>query len=195
MWNHNIHYHGEILSAVPNNCDTCLDVGCGEGILTRELQSVSQKVVGIDLHEPSLAKARNAGGENIEYHLADLFLHPFQLESFDCICSVAVLHHMDGKQALARMASLLKPGGVLVLVGLAHSSSLGDVLFDTAGFFVTRWYQWLGGKGMWNHSSPLVWPPPESYGTVKRTAEEVLPGAKFRRKILFRYTLLWQKPE
>jgi hypothetical protein len=37
-WNHDIHYHPVVLAAVPEGCRRALDVGCGEGQLTRELQ-------------------------------------------------------------------------------------------------------------------------------------------------------------
>ena len=37
-WNHNIHYHGVILKEVLEGVRMALDVGCGNGLLTRELQ-------------------------------------------------------------------------------------------------------------------------------------------------------------
>ena len=57
-WNHNIHYHPKILQAVPNGAERALDIGCGEGMLARELRSVVPEVTGIDLDTPSLELAR-----------------------------------------------------------------------------------------------------------------------------------------
>ena len=37
-WNHNIHCHGVILKEVLEGVRMALDVGCGNGLLTRELQ-------------------------------------------------------------------------------------------------------------------------------------------------------------
>lgn len=48
--------------------------------------------------------------------------HPLEPASFDFIASVASLHHMDVAAALVRMRSLLRPGGRLVVIGLARSS-------------------------------------------------------------------------
>jgi len=44
-WNHNIHYHPMILGALGSGRDRVLDVGCGEGILARELLRVASRPV------------------------------------------------------------------------------------------------------------------------------------------------------
>ena len=77
-WNHNIHYHRVILDAAPPNCGRALDVGCGEGTLTRDLCRVADHVTGIDLHAPSIARARGQGEAPIEYVLGD-FLEVFDV--------------------------------------------------------------------------------------------------------------------
>jgi SAM-dependent methyltransferase len=71
-WNHNIHYHPIVLAAMPSGCRRALDVGCGEGMLTRELRAVMPSVTGIDIDWPSieLARAESDGG-GIEYVQAD----------------------------------------------------------------------------------------------------------------------------
>jgi hypothetical protein len=40
----------------------------------------------------------------------------------------------------------------------------------------------------------MVWPPPETYGGMRALARELLPGARFRRHLLWRYSLIWRKP-
>ena len=47
-WNHNTLYHPVILDAIPPGCRRALDVGCGEGTLTRELRRLIPEVTGID---------------------------------------------------------------------------------------------------------------------------------------------------
>jgi len=122
-WNHNIHYLPVLLAALPQRCERALDVGCGEGTLTRELRGRVARVTGID-RDPALialADAASGAGE-IEYVCADFMTHAFEPASFDFIASVAALHHMDEAAALARMAGLLAPGGCLALLGIPHTS-------------------------------------------------------------------------
>ena len=120
-WNHNIHHHPLILGAAPSGCRNALDVGCGEGVLTRELRGVSERVVGIDCDRPSIEAARAQGADGVEYVLGDFFEHPFEPGSFDLVASVATLHHVDAEKGLARMAELVRPGGALAVIGLARS--------------------------------------------------------------------------
>jgi 2-polyprenyl-3-methyl-5-hydroxy-6-metoxy-1,4-benzoquinol methylase len=191
-WNHNIHLHPLILEAVPAGARRALDVGCGEGMLTRELRSQVDEVVGIDLDGPSIELARAAGGEGIEYVPGDVLTHPLAPGSFDLVASVATLHHMDSAAGLGRMGELLRPGGVLVVVGLARTRSPLDLAYDLGGAVTTRWLERT--RTYWEHSAPMVWPPPQSYGQLRRTAERVLPGVRYRRHVLWRCSLTWTKP-
>ncbi len=193
-WNHNLHYHPRILAAAPADCGRALDVGCGQGVLTRELRSVSERVIGIDLDSPSIEFARAQGGEGVEYVLGDFLEHSFEPASFDLVASVAALHHMDAEAGLERMAQLVRPGGVLVVVGLAQSRQLGDFALDVAGAVATRVHTHILRKRYWEHSAPKVWSPPLSYTELHRTAARSLPGVAYRRHVLWRYSLVWKRP-
>lgn len=190
-WNHNIHYDPLLLAAVPPGCRSALDVGCGEGILARELRTTIPSVTGIDLDCPSIERARAEGG-GVEYVQGDFLTHPFEPGSFDMIVSVAALHHMDAATALERMRSLLRPAGVLALVGIARDRIPQDLPLALVGAVSHRWHRWR--KGYWEHSAPIVWPPPQTYPEIRRTATRLLPGARFRRPMLWRYSLVWTKP-
>lgn len=190
-WNHNLRYHRWVLDAVPARCTRALDVGCGEGILTRQLRLRVPEVTGIDLDEPSLERARTHSAD-VGYVHGDFLTHDFEPASFDLVASVATLHHVDAEGALHRMRALLRPGGVLAVVGLARPGSPADLALLTAGraaSLVAR-----ARRGYWEHSAPLVWPPPESYRSMRRIASTTLPGAQLRRRLYLRYSLLWRKP-
>lgn len=132
-WNHNTHYHPLILGAVPDGCRRSLDVGCGEGMLTRDLRRVVPHVTGIDRDAASIDVARHqdAGGA-VEYVVGDFMTHPFAPASFDHIASIAALHHMDETAALERMRALLAPGGTLAIIGLARNRYPADLPFVLA---------------------------------------------------------------
>ncbi|WP_404787889.1 class I SAM-dependent methyltransferase [Altericista sp. CCNU0014] len=193
-WNHNIHYHPLVLGRTPLGCSRALDIGCGEGMLARKLSAVSEFVVGIDLDRPSIEIASAVGGERIQYVVGDFLEHAFEPASFDLVASVATLHHLDAEAGLARMASLVRLGGTLVVVGLARSRGFTDYAFDIAGAVSTRVHKYVLGKRYWEHSAPKVWPPPLSYTEVSRTAKRLLPGVEYRRHVLWRYSLTWTRP-
>lgn len=190
-WNHNIQYHAAVLDSVPADAHTALDVGCGEGLLTRRLRRTVPHVVGIDIHEPSIAQARYADDIGIEYVVGDFLTHPFEAESFDFIASVASLHHMDVGVALERMRQLLRIGGRLAVVGCARSRQAVDLPVDLAGVIAHRWHTRAAPSV--EDGSPKVWPPSLTYGQTRRLATRALPGATYRRRLLWRYTLTWTK--
>jgi 2-polyprenyl-3-methyl-5-hydroxy-6-metoxy-1,4-benzoquinol methylase len=198
-WNHNIHYHPLILDALPRPCPRVLDVGCGEGMLARQLRATASEVTAIDLDPTSIQLAREhrrddapTAGAPIDYVLGDFLSHPFAADSFDAIVSVATLHHMDTTTALARMRDLLKPGGTLAVVGLARTRIPLDLPIELAAVIAHRFH--LLTKSLWEHPSPTLWPPPHTYPEIRRIAAEVLPGVHYRRHPLWRYSLIWTKP-
>lgn len=170
-WNHNIHYHRVILDAIPPGCRRALDVGCGEGTLTRELRELVPEVVGIDTDHASIAAARaHPDANDIQYLECDALAYDFEPSSFDLITAVASLHHMQAERALVSLRSLLRPGGVLAVIGLARSSP-SDWLLDIAAIVPNRLRRLR--LQYWQHPSPVVWPPPESYASMRRIAARV----------------------
>jgi 2-polyprenyl-3-methyl-5-hydroxy-6-metoxy-1,4-benzoquinol methylase len=190
-WNHNLHYHQLILDSVPSGARDALDVGCGEGTLTRRLRQVVPRVVGVDLDRTSIELAESTP-DSVDYLLVDFLDHPFEPASFDVITSVATIHHMDATACLRRMRELLRPGGVLAVVGCARSRLPADLPYEVAGFVAHRILR--RGKEIWEHPSPVVWPPPVTYADMRRLAARELPGARYRRHLLWRYSIVWTKP-
>lgn len=191
-WNHNIHYHRLVLDAVPRSARTALDVGTGNGLLAADLQGRVPHVVGID-QDPTVLSAARSENPTVEWILGDVLSHPFPAASFDVVASVATLHHLsDPAQALRRFADLTAPGGRVVVVGLARTSRPIEVLLHLVGAaqhaVMRRRY------GFWEHTAPMVWPPPHTYSEVRRTARSVLPGCRWRLLPMWRYYITWAKP-
>ena len=191
-WNHNIHYYPLVLAAVPPGCQRVLEMGCGEGMLARQLACRVPRVVGIDQDTANIELARRQGPDGqVEFVCGDFLTHPFPLASFGLIACVAALHHMDAAAALTRMGQLLVPGGILVIVGLARSRP-PDLPWEAAAVIANLGHR--ATKGYWQHPSPIVWPPPHTYRQIRALAGEALPGVRFRRHLLWRYSLVWAKP-
>jgi SAM-dependent methyltransferase len=191
-WNHNIHYWPVVLRAAPTPCERALDVGCGEGLLTRALRARAGHVTGIDRDEASIAAARRGDCAGLDFVAGDFLTHPFAPGSFDLVASVAALHHMDSGAALGRMRDLLRPGGVLVVVGLARSRYPRDLPRELLAVVADHAIKLR--RTHWESTAPTIWPPPETYAEVRVAATRVLPGARMRRRLLWRYTLVWTKP-
>ncbi len=194
-WNHNIALHPLLLGAVPDPCPRALDAGCGDGVLTWQLADRAGQVVAVDLDEGAVDRTRDvvAGRENVEVRRLDL-MDPDALEeaSFDAVLSIATLHHLDLRAGLTRLAALVAPGGVLAVGGLARSRSGYDLAFDATGFVSTR-VNWVRRGGVWLVQAPIQ-DPKETYTQVLEQATMLLPGVRYRRHALFRYSLVWTRP-
>jgi SAM-dependent methyltransferase len=192
-WNHNLHYYPVLVDAGPARCERALDVGCGEGLLALALRRRAGHVTGIDLDPASIEQARrDRATPGVDFLVGDLLTHPFEPASFDHIASIAVLHHMDATAGLERMRHLLAPGGTLSIVGLARNRYPADLPFAIAGAAGHRIHRL--SKPYWEDAAPRLWPPPDTFTQTRRLAQRLLPGVRYRRLLLFRYSLVWTKP-
>jgi 2-polyprenyl-6-hydroxyphenyl methylase/3-demethylubiquinone-9 3-methyltransferase len=91
-----------------------LDVGCGTGWFSREMERAGGRVVALDIGVNLLEKvAAKCGAARVA---ADACRLAFADESFDVVISSECIEHtVDPLQALAEMCRVLKPGGVLVV--------------------------------------------------------------------------------
>jgi 2-polyprenyl-3-methyl-5-hydroxy-6-metoxy-1,4-benzoquinol methylase len=191
-WNRNIHYHDLVLAAIPSNCLCALDVGCGEGLLGSELAERCGEVIAIDLDAATLARARSTHVRpNLVFVEGNVMTHVFAKDSFDFLVSIATLHHLQLDLALKRFRDLLRPGGVLAAIGLYRLSTLSDVVWASVAKPVSCWCRLT--KNYEEVAAPIR-NPDETLEEVRATVRRILPGAVFRRELLFRYSLFWQKP-
>ena len=161
-------------------------------MLARELSRIVPCVSAIDLDRPSIELACQQGGAEIEYLIGDFLTHDFAASSFNVVVSVAAVHHMDAAAALRRMRDLVAPGGRLIVVGLARSRYPADLPRELAAAIAHRVHRVT--KPYWQHSAPTVRPPPQTYPQVQRLARELLPAVRYRRHLLWRYSLSWTNP-
>jgi SAM-dependent methyltransferase len=189
-WNHNTHYHRLVLGAAPRGTTRALDVGCGEGDLLADLSGVIPDVVGIDADAAVLECARTAAPLATLIR-GDFLTDPLPSGSFDLVAAIAALHHMDFRLALRRIDELLRPGGVAVVIGIARPHSPTDYAIEAVGVVATRLMR-LSVRYK-EVQAPTVWPPPLTYAECRRIAREELPGSTFRRRLFFRYSLVWTK--
>jgi SAM-dependent methyltransferase len=193
-WNTNVARHPGILRAVPVGCGDALDVGCGDGLLARKLAGRAKRVTGIDNSATMIARARElaAGHPEPAFVEGDFLTAELPAEGYDFICSVTAIHHMDFEAALTRMRELLRPGGTLIVVGLAREATPADWAARIACAPLVRATKALrrarGPEGM------PVCDPRMTYAQVRGAARRLLPGVRYRWHVLRRYSLTWEKP-
>jgi len=125
-----------------------LDLGCGDGIVTRELLSVDSSIRAtlIDGSRDMLdhAKRRLSEFSDIRYREAsfqDVIEGDLQLGSFDFIVSSLAIHHLPfgGKAGLFhKIHSLLSPGGYFLNIDLvcAREEELEE-------WYMILWREWI----------------------------------------------------
>lgn len=165
-----------------------LEVGCGEGYLAAQLAEKAGRVTALDVDPAILETARALNGTpNIDYVLGDFLTHRFD-DAFDAAVAVTVLHHMGTAQALERMKDVVRPGGIVAVVGLSQSRYPADFVYDAAGAVATRLHRHA------KTYAPKALEPTETFAEARRIVHAVLPGARYKRHIMWRWSAVWTKP-
>ena len=90
-----------------------LDLGCGEGRLSRYLRSAGHRVAGVDA-APTMVRLAVGHQDKGPAVLADAATLPFRDQAFDLVVAYMCLHDMDRMAAaVAEAARVLEPGGRL----------------------------------------------------------------------------------
>jgi 2-polyprenyl-3-methyl-5-hydroxy-6-metoxy-1,4-benzoquinol methylase len=200
-WNHNNHYHQFLLDHVPAGCKSALDLGCGTGAFARLLAQRAEHVLALDLSPQMIhqAQTRSADAPNIDFQVADVFVWECSPEQFDYIVSIAALHHLPLEEVLSKLKRWLAPSGSLVILDI-YQTRFSDLFVNLVAVPV-NWFMQLLKNG---HRPPVS--PEEraamaehmahdSYLTlaqVRHLAQAMLPGARVRRHLFWRYSLVWK---
>lgn len=88
-----------------------LDVGCGEGVVTERLANVSgAPTIGVDLGDDALEEQwRARQSDSVSFRPASAYELPFADGSFDCVCALEVLEHLERpRDALAELSRVAR---------------------------------------------------------------------------------------
>jgi ubiquinone/menaquinone biosynthesis C-methylase UbiE len=201
-WDHSRHYHSFLLKHIAVRCEAALDIGCGTGTFTRLLAKRSNRVVALDLSPRMIevAKARSKHNSNIEFQVADATRWAFPVEEFDCVVSIATLHHLPIEDTLLKMRETLKVGGTLAVLDLYESAGLGDLLTGIVAMPVSfamrlikigRLIEPRPVRDAWTaHGRNDIYP---TLRWIRQVCGRILPGAQVRKHLLWRYSIIWRK--
>jgi len=159
---------------LPEPGNRTLDLGCGEGRLSRFLRSLGHRVAGADA-SPTMVRLA-VGHENPEPAvLADAAALPFRDAAFDLVVAYMCLHDMDRMpQAVAGAGRVLERGGRLC-ASIPHPVNSagsfqgrdGDAPFLIEGSYLDTGPADWGGIQMTFHSEHR---PVEAYSRALETA-------------------------
>src|SRR5262249_47485843 len=106
------HFHGTIFHRLlPPPGRRTIDLGCGEGRLSRDLKTGGHEVVGVDASRPAVEQAR-AADPSIQVELADAAALPFPDGYADLVVAFMSLQDIeDAGGAIREAVRVLEPGG------------------------------------------------------------------------------------
>ena len=201
-WNHNNCYFNYLLEFLPNRVGKCLDIGCGQGELSALLAKRSEKVVAVDLSSRMIERATEDNSlPNIEYICGNILEMTFADKSLDVIITTATAHHLAFEWLLTFAKQKLKNGGIFIVLDLVKAETLSDkVLWGFAA--VPNVFMNITKNGRLIKDDPhsaAVWKKHGEHDTymtlneIKALTEKHLPNALIRRKLFWRYVLVWKK--
>ena len=119
-------YHrDQFLDLLPPPGRLTLDIGCGEGRLSRDLKAIGHTVVALD-GSPTMVAAARSTDPTIETILGDAVSLPFPNGHADLVIAFMSLQDIDDAGvAVAEAASVLEPGGRLCLAIVHPVGSAG----------------------------------------------------------------------
>jgi SAM-dependent methyltransferase len=216
---HNEHYHRFLLNQLPEHCDQVLEIGCGPGTFARALAARSNHVLGIDLSPEMIRLAREKSAQpgiargqegslpsssfsNIDFQVGDILDQQLPDEHFDCIASIATLHHLPFREVLLQMKAALKPGGILLILDLFEPHGLSDWLLNFPAlsasvalrlFHHRRLRPRREVRAAWAaHEAHDLYP---TMTEVRSHCAEILPGSQVKKHLLWRYSIIWRKTD
>jgi SAM-dependent methyltransferase len=201
-WGHNSHYHSFLLKQLPAHCAAALEIGCGTGTFSRLLAERSERVLALDLSPQMtrVARERSKGHSNITFQVADATTWSFPREQFDCVASIATLHHLPLEETLVKMRDALRANGTLIALDLFQGEGLADVLTYLLATPLSAGLNLLKNgrlraprqvREAWaEHGRNDVYLP---LSQIRQVCAAVLPGARVKKHLLWRYSIVWKK--
>jgi len=122
---------------------------------------------------------------------------PVKHEGYDVVTALSSVHHMPLQPVLGRLAGLVRPGGVLAVIGFYRQATLTDrgieALALPANAAVGVVLASRGRAGKPDAEGMPIREPEATLAEIRDVAAGQLHGAHLRRRLYWRYSLLWHR--
>src|SRR6476619_3404566 len=96
----------------PAGNERAIDAGTGAGTLALALAPLVREVVGVDIVDELLARARTRAPANVTFVEGDATSLPFEAGSFDLVCTRRTLHHIASpERVISELTRVTASGG------------------------------------------------------------------------------------
>ncbi len=175
----------------PSESWRVLDLGCGEGWLTRALSARGAQVLGVDAVAELIAKARELGGGEFQVlDYASIAQRRWQSDPFDlAVCNFSLLGQHSVETLLAAVRGYLVSDGALIIQTLHPIAACGEAPY------VDGWRpgNWCGFSDDFSNPAPWYFRTVESWVSlltrsgfdVKECREPQAPGAPAPASIIW----------
>jgi ubiquinone/menaquinone biosynthesis C-methylase UbiE len=193
-WNHNTHHHRALLRLLPPRPKAVVDVGCGDGSFAALLGQRCDTVLALDVDPAQVEAARRrcAAQSNVRVQEGDFLAVGLPSGRFDVVTALASFHHLPFEAAAREAVRVLKPGGRLIVLGVwTDRSTASDMVLNLMSTAMNLVLRRLRGPDVMAAPATM---PTTTFRQVKQSARHHLPGARIKRRALWRYTLTWTRP-
>lgn len=190
-----------LLRYVPPHATTCLDAGCGDGVLARAAARRGLGVLALDISPRmvALARARTGSDLRVDYRVADVMTEPLPPRGFDVVMSVNTVHHLPLPDVVPRLAGAVAPGGVLLIQDVVTRRGLRSFPVNAAAGVRLRLRRLVAPSRITRRVAALYEEhgAGEAYlrpGEVAPAYRAFLPDARVEHHLEWRYSVVWTRP-
>jgi SAM-dependent methyltransferase len=190
-----------VLAAIPDTARRGLDCGCGDGWLARWAAARGLEMTAIDVSPLMIALARSWTEPplRIDYRVADVMDVALPPASFDVVIAVNVVHHLPPGVILPRLASLVAPGGRLIIQDVVTRDGLRYLPVNLVAALRSRLRRARGASPHGGAVARLY----DRHGLgetylrpnlVRPALTPFLPSVVVTHHVDWRYTAIWHRP-
>ena len=189
-----------LLRQVPGHARRAVDVGCGDGSLTRALAARGIATLGIDASPRMIALARNRAGDAplLEYRVGDVMTDALPPAGFDLVFSVSMAHHAPLERVVRRLVAAVAPSGRLLIQDVTTRRGIRHLPVNGLAWLAQHLRLVPGADRRKGAVATLyeIHGAGEEYLQQSEVADvyrTILPGARVYHHLEWRYTAVWQR--